>query len=96
MTRPAIAFLVNKVRQFMQNPLNTHLKAVKRILRYLVGTQEFDLNLQKPQDMKVTAFVDANWAAYPDDNRLVSGHRVYMGRNLASWSSKKQVTVSRS
>ena len=44
-TRPELAFCVNKVCQIMQNPLDTHWKAVKRILRYLSGTCSFSIHL---------------------------------------------------
>jgi len=37
-TRPEISYSVNKVCQFLSNPLEEHWKAVKRILRYLKGT----------------------------------------------------------
>jgi hypothetical protein len=37
-TRPEIAYSVNKVCQFMSQPLESHWVAVKRILRYLKGT----------------------------------------------------------
>lgn len=37
-TRPEICFSVNKVCQFMAQPLEEHWIAVKRILRYLKGT----------------------------------------------------------
>ena len=37
-TRPEIRFAVNKVCQFMQNPLEEDRKAVKHILRHLAGT----------------------------------------------------------
>jgi len=37
-TRPDICFSVNKVCQFMSNPLESHWTVVKRILRYLKGT----------------------------------------------------------
>lgn len=37
-TRPKIAFSVNKVCHFMQSPFKEHWKAIKRILCYLDGT----------------------------------------------------------
>ncbi|PNX55058.1 retrovirus-related Pol polyprotein from transposon TNT 1-94, partial [Trifolium pratense] len=37
LTRPDIAFSVNKVAQVMANPLESHSKSVKHILRYLKG-----------------------------------------------------------
>ena len=37
-TRPELSHSVNKVCQFMANPLESHWVAAKRILRYLKGT----------------------------------------------------------
>lgn len=37
-TRPEICFSVNKACQFLSQPLDSHWKSVKRILRYLSGT----------------------------------------------------------
>ena len=45
-TRPEISFAVNKVCQFMANPLETHWTAVKRILRYLKGSLYQELQLR--------------------------------------------------
>ena len=36
-TGPDIAYAMNRVAQFMHSPLETHWKAVKRILKYLVA-----------------------------------------------------------
>ena len=44
-TRPEIAYYVNKVCQFMSNPRESHRVAVKRTLRYLKGTLTFGLQL---------------------------------------------------
>jgi len=98
-TRPEISFAVNKVCQFMSNPLDSHWVAVKRILRYLKGTLHLGLcfyptNIHKP--MSLTAFCDADWAADPDDRRSTSGAAVYFGPNLISWWSRKQPVVARS
>ena len=45
-TRPELSFAVNKVSQFMANPLESHWTAVKRILRYLKGSLHHGLLLK--------------------------------------------------
>ncbi|KAL5568926.1 hypothetical protein UlMin_025501 [Ulmus minor] len=39
---------------------------------------------------------DADWAGNKDNYASTSGYLVYLGRNLVSWSSKKQQTVAHS
>ena len=96
LTRPDIAYAVNKVCQFLHAPTTVHWTAVKRILRYLQGTQSHGLKLCKSDSMLVSAFSDANWAGCPDDRRSTGGFVVFLGGNLISWSARKQATVSRS
>lgn len=47
-TQPDIAFSVKKVSQFMLCPLDSHFKVVKRILRYLKGTQTYGMTIKRP------------------------------------------------
>lgn len=96
MTRPDIAFPVNKLAQFMQKPTTTHLTALKRILRYLKGTIFHGLLLQKPATSSLIAYSDADWAGNKDDYTSTSAHLVYFGSNLISWKSSKQRAVARS
>jgi len=96
LTRPDIAFSVNKVAQFMQNPRDVHWTAVKRILRYLKHTISHGLLIRRHSSSQLFAYSDADWAGCPDDRKSTSGYCVFLGRNLISWSSKKQPTVSRS
>ncbi|WJX96151.1 hypothetical protein P8452_77393 [Trifolium repens] len=99
LTRPDIAFSVNKVCQFMAHPLETHWKAVKRILRYLNGTISHGLLLNPSPSsppFSLRAYSDADWANDQDDRRSTSGSCIYFGTNLVSWGSKKQPLVARS
>jgi histone deacetylase 1/2 len=99
LTRPEISFSVNKVCQFLSNPLEEHWKAVKRILRYLSGTLQHGLLIQAApthQPLSLIGFCDADWASDPDDRRSTSGACIYIGPNLVSWWSKKQTLVARS
>lgn len=64
-TRPNVASSVNKVFQFMQNPLHLHWKAVKRILRYLNGTVHYGINLSAYARLSLTRFCDADWGNDP-------------------------------
>ena len=95
-TRPELAYSVNKVCQFMHKPLEAHWVAVKRILRYLAGTLDFGLHLKKSDHLNVTAFCDADWGSDPEDRKSTSGFCVFLGTNVVSWASKKQHVVSRS
>ncbi|MCI14971.1 retrovirus-related Pol polyprotein from transposon TNT 1-94, partial [Trifolium medium] len=99
LTRPDIAFSVNKVCQFMAQPLESHWKAVKRILRYLKGTLSHGLLLAPSSTtlpISLRAYSDADWATNQDDRRSTSGSCIYFGPNLVSWGSKKQPLVARS
>ena len=99
LTRPEITFVVNKVYQFMENPLDTHWGAVKRILRYLKGTLSHGL-LMKPaavgKPLSITAMCDADWTPDVDDRRSTFGSAIFLGPNLISWWSRKQQVTARS
>ncbi|VVA41216.1 PREDICTED: Retrovirus-related Pol poly from transposon, partial [Prunus dulcis] len=92
-TRPDIAFSVNQACQFMHNPMESHVVAVKRILRYLKGTIDFGIWF-KPGLLHLHAYSDADWAGDPNDRRSVLGFIVYLGSSPISWASKKQHIVS--
>ncbi|RVX22757.1 Retrovirus-related Pol polyprotein from transposon RE2 [Vitis vinifera] len=95
-TRPDISFSINKLCQFMQSPTDLHWKVVKRSLRYLKGTTSFGLSFHSSLDLQLTVYADANWVGCPDDRLSTSGHCIFFGSNLVSWSSNKQNVVSRS
>ncbi|KAL6324827.1 hypothetical protein AAG906_018354 [Vitis piasezkii] len=56
LTHPDIAFVVNKLAQFMHAPTQTHWTAAKRLLCYLKHTIHFGLTFQRPQPLHLQAY----------------------------------------
>jgi hypothetical protein len=95
-TRPDIAYAVQQVCLYMHDPRESHLAAMKRILRYLRGTPDYGLLLRRSRSADLVVYTDADWAGCPDTRRSTSGYAVFLGDNLVSWSAKRQTVVSRS
>jgi hypothetical protein len=80
----------------MHNPSELHWAVVKRILRYLNGTLDHGLSICASKDNTLHGFSDSDWAGCPDDRKSTTGYLIFLGPNLISWCSKKQLTVARS
>ena len=82
----------------MHSPGTKHWQAVKRIFRYLSGTQHFGLFYPKggslPPDLH--AFSNSDWASFYDTRVSTSGFCFMLGNSCVSWLSKKQPTVATS
>ncbi|KDP32454.1 hypothetical protein JCGZ_13379 [Jatropha curcas] len=96
LTRPDIAFAVNFVSQFMQDPTVVHMKFLHRIKRYVKGTLTHGLYFTSHSTMQLHGFADADWAGCPVTRRSTTGYCTFWGSNLISWCAKKQHTVSQS
>ena len=81
-TRPEISYCVNRMCQFMQNPLESYWKSIKRILRHLSGTLDYGLHLRRSSQLNLVGFCDTDWATYLDDRRSTSGYRIFLDENL--------------
>lgn len=97
LTCPGIAYAVNHLSQFMSRPTHTHLIAAQRILRYAKGSLEHGITFRHSSGPPLLrGYSDANWARCLDTHRSTSGFLLFHGLNLISWSSTKQLTISRS
>eukprot|EP00253_Pinus_taeda_P022897 PITA_22897 len=92
--QPDIMHAVGIVGRFQANPKETHLQAVKRIFKYLQGTQNYGLWYPRDTDLTLHAYTDADWAGSVDDRKSTSGGAFFMGSRLVSWFSKKQSSIA--
>ncbi|CAM8937667.1 unnamed protein product [Rhodiola kirilowii] len=80
--------------RFQADPRETHVKAVKRILRYLKGTDDLCLFYPKGGDLGLMAYTDVDYAGYKTDKKSTSGMAQFLGPCLISWLSKKQFSIA--
>ena len=80
----------------MHKPTLTHWQSVKRLLCYLKHTIQYGLHIYQSSCHRLQAFSDADWTGNWDDRRSTGSFCVFLGKNLISWSCRKQATVARS
>ena len=98
-TRPDISYSVKTVCQFLHNPTEEHLTAVRRILRYVKGTINHGILFRKQSSftpLLLQVYCDADWAGDPNDRKSTTGFVILFNGSPISWCSKKQNAVSRS
>lgn len=95
-TRPDILNVVSVLSRFMHWASELHLKAAKRVIRYIEGTTHFGVKFERSKDFKLVCYSDSDWGGCIDDMRSTSGYCFTLGSGIFSWKSKKQETVAQS
>ncbi|KAJ9566856.1 hypothetical protein OSB04_002822 [Centaurea solstitialis] len=93
-SRPDIMFSTCLCARYQSKPKESHLKAVKRIFRYLKGTVNLGLWYPKGSGYELTGYTDADHGGCKLDRKSTTGHIQFLGDKLVSWASKKQNCVS--
>ncbi|CAL9028469.1 unnamed protein product, partial [Prunus brigantina] len=84
----------NTIRRYMERPTKLHLRAAKRVFRYLKGTTDFGIFFKKKRGPILTGFTDSDYVGDLDDRRSTTDHVFMMGSGAISWASKKQHVVT--
>ena len=95
-TRPDILYATNLLSRFMHCLSELHMRAAKRILRYIKGTCSFGVKFMQCKTLKLHGFSDSDWGGFIDDMKSTSGFCFNLGSAIFSWSSKKQSIVAQS
>ncbi|KAI6250925.1 Secreted RxLR effector protein [Erysiphe necator] len=97
LTRMNITFAYSALIRYLHNPSPAHLKARKRILRYLAGTRYLAIKFSKDANdrHKLHGYSDANLANFDlEGYKSHSGWLFYLSGGIISASSKLQSTVA--
>jgi hypothetical protein len=90
-TRLNLAFSIGYVSRFMQWPTTEHQQAVKRIIRYVVGTLDHGLYYPRcPGEAHLVRYSDSDHADDIDTTKSTSGILFFFSKCLVSWQSVKQ------
>ena len=101
-SRPDIQFAVHQVARFSHCPKKSHAQAIKRIIRYLIGTREHGIKLEPDLTKGLDCWCDADFAGlwgYEDDQDPVSvksrtGFSLTLFNCPIIWSSKLQTDIT--
>ncbi|XP_024178219.2 uncharacterized protein LOC112184178 [Rosa chinensis] len=93
-SRPDISYSVGVCARFQANPKESHLEAVKRIIRYISGTVDCGIFYTFDTNVEIAGYSDADWGGNLKDRKSTSGGCFFIGNNLVAWHSKKQNCIS--
>ena len=70
--------------RYQANPKESHMIALKRIIRYVKTTVNFGVWYNKDTNDVLTGYSDADWTRNAKDRRSTSRGCFYMDNNLVS------------
>jgi hypothetical protein len=95
--RPDIGFSVGLVSRYMDDPRISHMKAARRILRYLNGTINYGIffpSSTDDNDALITCYSDSDWYGDKSDRRSTTCSFFKVFGAPISWCSRKQSVVA--
>ena len=101
-TRPDIAYATHQCARFTHKPRASHALAIKRIVRYLIGTKDKGLILEPSKEISVDCYVDADFAGLyniedsqdPISAKSRTGYILMLSKCPLLWVSKLQTEIA--
>ena len=94
-TKPNIAYAIGRLSRYTQSPNQDHWVAIRRVLKYLRGTNDYCLCYSGFPNV-LEGFSDANWISNSDEMKSTNEYIFTLGGGVVSWKSSKQTSITRS
>lgn len=100
-SRPDLATAIRRLSKFLEKYSAVHWRAAKRVLRYLVGSQDMGLaydlvEARKYGKLHIEVYTDSNFASEGGDMKSVTGFTVFCNGQLISAKTWKQEIIAES
>lgn len=99
-TRPDLMFVVGQLSRFVEHPTEQHFGALKRVMRYLLGTVEKGITFEKRGSLDIGLHLqghsDSDWANDVDTRKSTTGYVFTLTGGAVSWASRRQTIVAQS
>lgn len=92
--RPDIAFAIGQLARFQADPGESHLRGIKRVLRYLIGTKHFSIKFPAHDEIKFIGYSDADYAGDQLTRRSTGGFIFMLNGAPICWRSKLQTLTA--
>ncbi|PNX56105.1 gag-pol polyprotein, partial [Trifolium pratense] len=79
--------------RYQAAPKMSHLTQVKRILKYISGTCDYDMMYSHDEDSMLVGYCDADWAGSADDRKSTFGESMYCVCGMVVSAEKEVVDV---
>jgi hypothetical protein len=84
-TRPDLTYAVGYVSRFLERPTEEHFQAVKKILRYIVGTLQYGLRYGwRTGTTGLVGYCDSDLTGNIDTRKSTTGDLFFLGKSLVS------------
>jgi phosphopantetheinyl transferase (holo-ACP synthase) len=98
LTRPDIAYATGVLSRYTSNPSPEHIKAVKRVFRYLNGTRDYTIsyNANIANSLYIKGYTDADYARDKDKYKSTTGFIFNLASGPVSHLAKLQSITAQS
>ena len=93
-SQPDITWAVSRLSQYMPDPTDQHMEAVKHVFRYLRQIMEYKIQYQGAGNSGLIGYSDADWGENRDNRRSTTGFVFLMAEGAVTWTSRMQKTVA--
>ena len=95
-TRPDICYSVKELSRHLTHPVQTHIQAAKRVMRYLKKTVNFALVYTRAAEATLWGSADADWGGETNTAKSTTGYTFSLGSGSVSWKAGTQAIVTHS